>query len=500
LGVIGLAAPAVCVLGAVVDEQQHAGGRQALHQGVQACLRLGMDPVQVLKDQQQGLRLTFPQQQAFQRLQGALAALGGVEGLPRCIVNRDVQKRQQRRQGRPQGRIQRQQLAGDLLANLARFLAVVDLEVALQQVTDGKVGGRLAIGDRVAVEDQPPRRAMRVGELVEETRFAHSRLADDRHELAVASSGAFQGLAERFELRRPPYETGEPAGGGSLQARPRGHGPDQLEHLHRVGQALDRHQTERPDLHQSFGQPQGLHRDEHRARLRHLLHAGRQVGGLAHRRVVHMQAAVDGAHDHCPGIEPDPDLERHAVGALHLIAVTRDALLHAQRRVAGAHSMVFMGQWRAEERHNAIAHDLVDGPFIAMHRLDHALENWIEDLPCLFGVAIGQQLRGAFEVGEEHRHLLALAFERGPGLQDLLGEMVGNVGRRCPSRVGGRHFGGGRLTGPDQHLAILIDGQPFGIDQLSFQVLEVFFIQVEAPPEGAVGHAPVALQQVEHFV
>jgi hypothetical protein len=123
-----------------------------------------------------------------------------------------------------------------------------------------------------------------------------------------------------------------------------------------------------------------------------------------------MQAAVDGAHDHGPGIEPDPDLHRNAIEALHLVAVSRDTLLHAQRRIASTHGVVFMRQRRAEERHNAIAHDLVHGAFIAMHRLDHAFDDGIKELPCLLGVAIRQQLHGAFEIGEEHRHLLALAF------------------------------------------------------------------------------------------
>jgi hypothetical protein len=52
---------------------------------VQEALRLDIDPAQVLEEQQ-GLHLTFPQQQALQRPQGALATLGGVEGLLRWIV------------------------------------------------------------------------------------------------------------------------------------------------------------------------------------------------------------------------------------------------------------------------------------------------------------------------------------------------------------------------------------------------------------------------------
>ena len=82
LGVVGLAAPAVLILGAVVDQQQQAGGGQALHQAVEERLGLGVDPVQVLEDQQQGLHLALPQQQALEGVQGALAALRRIEGLP----------------------------------------------------------------------------------------------------------------------------------------------------------------------------------------------------------------------------------------------------------------------------------------------------------------------------------------------------------------------------------------------------------------------------------
>ena len=88
LGVVGLAAPAVLVLGAVVDQQEQTGGGQALDQAVEERLGLGVDPVQVLEDQEQRLHLALAQQQALERLQGALAALRRIEGLPCAVLHR----------------------------------------------------------------------------------------------------------------------------------------------------------------------------------------------------------------------------------------------------------------------------------------------------------------------------------------------------------------------------------------------------------------------------
>ena len=79
LGVEGLAAPAVLILGAVVDQEQEAGGGQALDQAVEQGLGLGVDPVQVFEDQQQRLHLALAQQHPLERLQRALAALRRIE-------------------------------------------------------------------------------------------------------------------------------------------------------------------------------------------------------------------------------------------------------------------------------------------------------------------------------------------------------------------------------------------------------------------------------------
>ena len=43
-----------------------------------------------------------------------------------------------------------------------------------------------------------------MGELEEEARLAHARLADDRHDLTVAVTGPFQGLMEGLYLNADP--------------------------------------------------------------------------------------------------------------------------------------------------------------------------------------------------------------------------------------------------------------------------------------------------------
>ena len=74
--------------------------------------------------------------------------------------------------------------------------------------------------------------------------------------------------------------------------------------------------------------------------------------------------------------------------------------------------MILVGERRAEQRHDAVAHHLVDRALVAMDGLHHPFEHRVEDAPRLFGIAVGEQLHGALEVGEEHGDLLALAFER----------------------------------------------------------------------------------------
>src|SRR5438128_11460703 len=112
-------APVVLVLRAVIDQQQEMRRRETLDQAVEQGLRFRINPVQVLEDQQHWLGLAFPQQQALEGLQGALAALRGIEGPNRTVLGEDFQERQHRRQRLLQGRVERQELSRDLGAHSA---------------------------------------------------------------------------------------------------------------------------------------------------------------------------------------------------------------------------------------------------------------------------------------------------------------------------------------------------------------------------------------------
>jgi hypothetical protein len=60
----------------------------------------------------------------------------------------------------------------------------------------------------------------------------------------------------------------------------------------------------------------------------------------------------------------------------------------------------------------------------------HPLEDRIQQLPRVLGIAIGEELHRALEVGKEHRDLLALAFEGRLGGDDPFGKMLRRVGLR----------------------------------------------------------------------
>ena len=68
LAVIALVAPGVLALGAVADEEQNTMAREALDQGVEHRLRLRVNPVDILEDEQNRLAAAFLEDQQLDRL------------------------------------------------------------------------------------------------------------------------------------------------------------------------------------------------------------------------------------------------------------------------------------------------------------------------------------------------------------------------------------------------------------------------------------------------
>ena len=60
--------------------------------------------------------------------------------------------------------------------------------------------------------------AVGVGELPDQPRLADARLADQRHDLAVAAARPAERPAERLQLGVPAHEPGQPARGRRLEA------------------------------------------------------------------------------------------------------------------------------------------------------------------------------------------------------------------------------------------------------------------------------------------
>ena len=161
------------------------------------------------------------------------------------------------------------------------------------------------------------------------------------------------------------------------------------------------------------------------------------MGRLPDGGVVHVEVTADGPHDHLAGVEPHANLHGCAAAALDLVRVEVHPALHSQRGIAGADRVVLVPDRRSEQRHDPVAHHLVDGALVVMDGLHHPFEHRVEELPGLLGVAVGEELHRALEVGEEHGHLLALAFEGGLRGEDLLGEVLGGVGLGAGRAPGG---------------------------------------------------------------
>jgi hypothetical protein len=138
----------------------------------------------------------------------------------------------------------------------------------------------------------------------------------------------------------------------------------------------------------------------------------------------------------------------------------------------------------------------------------HAVDGRVEELLRGFGIQATDQLCRVFEVGKEHRHLLALTCEGGTGRDNFLGEVCGGISPRLSvrwarpvrRRCGGRRRRCCHVAGPDQDVAILINGHLLGLNELDFEIVEGVIVQVELPFERAIGYAASPLEHGQGLI
>jgi hypothetical protein len=148
----------------------------------------------------------------------------------------------------------------------------------------------------------------------------------------------------------------------------------------------------------------------------------------SYRRVVHMQIVTNGADHHFPSIEPHADAEFEALMPSHLFGIIPHRRLHGQRRIAGTDRMIFMGNRRAKQGHNAVAQDLIHGTLKAVYGVHHDVDSGIKQLLGSFWIEVFDQLGGVFDVGKQDGDVLAFAFEGAAGGEDFLSEIGRCIG------------------------------------------------------------------------
>ncbi len=86
--------------------------------------------------------------------------------------------------------------------------------------------------------------------------------------------------------------------------------------------------------------------------------------------------------------------------------------------------MVLVGNGRPEQRHNAVAGELVDETLEALDAVGKDLEEALHDGAPLLGVELLGEVHRPLHVGEEHADLFAFAFENAFRFEDFFGEML----------------------------------------------------------------------------
>jgi hypothetical protein len=198
--------------------------------------------------------------------------------------------------------------------------------------------------------------------------------------------------------------------------------------VHRLGFPFDLKVSEVLPPEEPLAKMLGLPADHDLSWLCQAHEPGREVGRVAHGRVVHAEVSANGAHHHDAGVEAHPYTEFHTVRATDVLLKRLQALADPQRGAERSVGMVLVGDGGSEERHDAVTEKLIDVAFVAVNCLQHDLERPVHNRVDVFGVQFFGDRREAAHIHEHHGDVLALALHGALGGEDLLGEVLWRVG------------------------------------------------------------------------
>src|SRR5207247_1173962 len=319
-----------------------------------------------------------------------------------------------------------------------RGRAFADTEETARKREHHVKGKHASVGERAGVVQRHAAGALDA--LVTEAALSRARLRGNQDDPRSTRLRLAQSPLEQSELALAADEAREAARPGTLEAAPDLARASQLEHSHGNAGALETLFATVEEVVEARGEVPRLLGHSDAARWRQLLYPGGEPDDVPLRGVVHAQVVADPPHDDLAGVQAHPPRDLEPALARHVFGQRAELARQIEGGRTGALGVVLVGDRGAEERHDAVAGVLVDGPLVSVNAARKDPEQTIEQpMPFLWIDAL-RELHRAHDVGEEDGDQLALAPERALGRKNLLDEMPRRVGARlrgdCRRREG----------------------------------------------------------------
>ena len=153
--------------------------------------------------------------------------------------------------------------------------------------------------------------------------------------------------------------------------------------------------------------------DQDLARGRRALQARGGVDGVAGHRVGGVGGRADSARHHRAGVDPDVECERPPHPPLPAGIEHTHSVAHQDSRAQAALGIVLVRARGAEDRHDRVAHELLDEALVAFDRRGHLAEEVGLDRAHVLGIESFAERGEPGQVREEHGDRAAVAVGRG---------------------------------------------------------------------------------------